>query len=71
VGVRGAVFAATVSMLICALGLPDAYRGLAIDVALLVGAGLLVMGAFRPPGLAGPLTGITRSPTRAEPIAGR
>ena len=41
---RGAVFAATVSMLICALGLPDAYLGLSIDVAILVGAGLLAMG---------------------------
>ncbi len=41
---RGAVVAATASMVICALGLPDAYRGLAIDVAILVGAGLLVVG---------------------------
>ena len=31
-------------MLICAPGLPDVYRGLAMDVAILVGAGLLVMG---------------------------
>ncbi len=41
---RGAVLAATVSTVICAIGLPDAYRGLAIDVAILLGSGLLVMG---------------------------
>jgi hypothetical protein len=50
---RGAVVAATVSMLICALGLPDAYWGLALDVAILVGAGLLVMG--RSVGLGSPV----------------
>lgn len=41
--VRGVMVAAAVSTVICALGLPDAYLGLAIDVAILACAGLLVM----------------------------
>ena len=39
---RGAVVAAAVSMVICALGLPDASLGLAIDLAILAGGGLLM-----------------------------
>ena len=41
---RGAVLAATVSTVICAIGLPDASMGLAIDVAILMGSCLRVSG---------------------------
>jgi hypothetical protein len=40
---RGTVLAAAVSMVICALGLPDVSLGVAVDVAILAGAALLVM----------------------------
>ena len=48
---RGAVVAAAVSAAICAIGLPDAYLGLAIDVVILVGAAVLVMGRSGRPSL--------------------
>ncbi len=48
---RGAVVAAAVSTVICAVGLPDAYLGLAIDVVILVGAGVLVIARSGRPGL--------------------
>jgi hypothetical protein len=48
---RGAVVAAAVSAAICAAGLPDASLGLVIDVVILVGAAVLVMGRSGRPGL--------------------
>ena len=43
-GLRATVLGATVSLVVCVLGLPDAYRGVAIDVAILVGAATLMLG---------------------------
>jgi hypothetical protein len=43
---RGAALDSAVSLVICVLGLPDSYRGAAIDVAILLGAALLVTGRF-------------------------
>lgn len=47
---RGAVVAAAVSTAICAIGLPDAYPGLAIDLVILVGAVVLTVGRSVRPG---------------------
>ena len=48
---RGAVVAAAVSAVTCAAWLPDAFLGLAVDVVIIVGAAVLVIGRSGRPGL--------------------